>query len=356
MVKKQNLETNQVEQLFQQIFKLSEKELDKILAEYKVPSSGEMDKPGSYIQTTVRTLQEKKKKNNDVIFIPLGSSEVHGPHSVSGQDTLQVTRIIEAIRRYTAKQGRETNLAWSPWIYGNHPRHHMGMQGTIPISPEVLKRQLIDVMFGLWTDGYRKQIFINNHAQHWVIVSAIHEFGQRYPEIPILAVAVDWCVAVKDFFKTKKFGGPFEDDFIHADEAETSLMLLLAPEMVQMQYAVNTVPKGYLPDGHMDKSADALGRPNRWYSAIGQVPHEVNAFPEGVVGQAKLAQAKKAKKAVVAILKYLTLLHDQILEKFPSGKLPPIEEITLFKKEEVEGYLKNPGEKGYKNPYRLWRP
>lgn len=347
---------NEVEKLFKKIREGSDKTIDGILSKFDIPSTGEMDKVGSYIQTTPRHYQEKKKEKNDIIFIPLGSTEVHGSHCPLGQDTIQAARLIEGVRRYTKGKGKECNLAWSPWAYGNHPRHHIGMQGTIPVSSNTLKNQLIDVMFGLWTDGYRKQIFVNNHAQHWVITDALHTFGQKYPEIPIMAFAFDWCVAVKEFFYTKDKGGPFEDDFIHADEAETSIMLLLAPEMVDMKYAKDTKPQGYIPPGHLDKSADPLNCPNRWYSAIGQGPSEINGTPEGVVGRATIANAKKAKKSVAAALNYLVLLHDTILKKYPAGKLPPIEEVTLFKKEEIEGYLKKPGEPGYKNPYRLWRP
>jgi creatinine amidohydrolase len=322
-----------------------------------VPLLGEKDKPGCYIQNTVRTEQTKKKEKNDVVLIPLGSTELHGFHCASGQDTLQVERLCEAMRRYSAKKGREVNIAMSPWIYGNHPKHHVGMLGTIPVSPSLLERQLVDVMFGLWADGYRKFIFINNHAQHWVISSAIDSFGLRYPELPFYAVAFDWCSAVWEFFQTQDKGGPFVEDFIHADEAETSLMLLLAPEMTNMKYAVDTKCRGYLPDGHFNRSANQLAfRPNLWWSVRNNAPLEFVATPEGVVGSATLATADKAKRPVAAALSYLTLLIDDILERFPVGTLPPIEEVTLFKKEEVEGYLKKPDEPGYKNPYRLWRP
>ena len=32
---------------------------------------------------------------------------------------------------------------------------------------------------------------------------------------------------------------------------------------------------------------------------------------------------------MAAILKYLTLWHDDVLEAFPAGKVPPVEEVTL---------------------------
>jgi creatinine amidohydrolase/Fe(II)-dependent formamide hydrolase-like protein len=349
-------EKNSVGTLLKRLANASDKEIDRILEEYSVPSPGEFDKPGSYIQTTSPQAQREKRKANDIVFVPLGSTEVHGPHSVPGQDLFQTMRIGEAIRRRTSKLGREANLAYSPWIYAWHPYHHLGMPGTIPVSGTVVIHQLVDVMFGLWTAGYRKQIFLNNHAGISLIVQAINEFRCRYPQLPIVAMAVDWCVAVKDFLRTKDQGGEFETHFIHADEIETSIGLVLCPEMLNMKLAVDTTSKGYLPDGHFDKSADTLDRPNKWFANVGLVPQEINEFPVGVVGKATLADPKKAKRAVAAILEYLTLLNDDILERFPPGKLPPIEETTLFSRQEIEAYTKDPSEPGYKNPYRLWNP
>ncbi len=350
-------EDTAVGRLKREIWEASDEEIDRILTEvYQVPSPGEMETPGCYIQNTHPGELAERRARNDIVMIPLGSTELHGPHSVSGQDTLQVTRLVEAVRRATRREGREVALAFPPWIYGNHPKHHVGLIGTIPISQSTLERLLVDVMFGLWSQGYRKMVFVNNHAQHWVISSAIDLFALRYPELPFYAVAFDWCAAMGEFFRTTDRGGAFEDDFIHADEAETSLALLLAPETVDMAMALDTVPRGYLPDGHFDKSASNLGRPNLWWSVRNNVPLEMVATPEGVVGRATLADAQKAKRAVAAALRYQSLLIDQILGTFPPGGTPPIEEGTLFRDTEIEGYLKAPTDEGYLNPYRLWRP
>ena len=159
-----------------------------------------------------------------------------------------------------------------------------------------------------------------------------------------------------EFFRTKDRGGPFEDDFIHADEAETSIALALAPESVKMERAVDTEPHGYLPDGHFNKSASQRSRPNLWWAVRNNGPLEFRATPVGVVGRATLADGEKAKRAVAGAVSYLTLVNEHVLEAFPPGVLPPIEEVTLFAQKEIEGYLKTPDEPGYHNPYRLWRP
>jgi creatinine amidohydrolase len=58
---------------------------------------------------------------------------------------------------------------------------------------------------------------------------------------------------------------------------------------------------------------------------------------------------------VAAILKYLTLVNDQILEVFPAGTVPPVEEVTLRTEEDMEPYLREPLSEGWKPVYGLPR-
>jgi len=157
-------ENTDVGRLKKELWDASEKEIDKILAQYEVPSPPELGKPGSYIQTTVRQELIDNRKKNDIVIIPVGCTENHGRHTISGLDTFMVTQIAEALRRYTAKEKRAVNLTLPPLNYGAHPYHHIGMPGTINIPQSVVREFLIYVMLGLWNDGFRKQIIVNNHA------------------------------------------------------------------------------------------------------------------------------------------------------------------------------------------------
>ncbi|UCC85694.1 MAG: creatininase family protein [Anaerolineales bacterium] len=348
-------EDNAVGHLKKEIWEADEAKLDAIMAEYGMPSPCEWAKPGAYIQTTARHKLVENRRKNDIVLIPIGCTENHGLHLPSATDTLFVSQICEGVRRYT-EQHREghVNLALPPLNYGAHPYHHMGMPGTVVVRENVSRELLIDTMLGLWNDGFRKQILLNNHGQLWMLESAIQQFQKRY-HLPGIFRVIDWHRAVREMFRTKERGGGWDTNFVHADESETSLGLFLFPDMVDMEYAVDTEGKVYLPDGHFDKSVDPFSRPSRWSEGEGHFAIELAATPEGVVGKATHADARKAKRPLAAILRYLTLINDEILAAFPAGTVPPVEEVTLRTETDMEPYLREPLSEGWRPVYGLPR-
>ena len=326
------------------------------MKEYAIPSPGEMEKPGSYIQNTTRKELVESRRRNDVVIVPVGSTENHGPHSVSGHDTLQVCRIAEAVRRKTGKSGAPIHIAY-PLNYGCHPPWHQGMFGTVMVNDEAFEQSIMQVMYGLWNDGFRKQIWINNHAHQNELEKAVKRFLNTY-QLPGFYLALEWTRAVREFFETEEFGGKFATRFVHADEAETAFALLLFPEMIKMEYVVDTGTLAdfkYLPAGHFDLSAEDLNRPNTYKTRAGDLPLEVVATPEGVVGKASIATADKAKRVIAAICEYLVLLQDEILKTWPVGSVPDPEKTTFRTNAEMAPYLKEPGTKGWKSAYSLPR-
>lgn len=347
-------EDNPVGRLKKEIWEASDEEIDKILKDYGIPSAPEWAKEGTYLQTTIRHKIVEQRKKNDIVFIPVGCTELHGQHMVSASDTFFVTQILEGVRRFTAKRGVPINIALPPLMYGAHPYHHVGLPGTVVVQENNAKAFLHDVMLGLWNDGFRKQIIVNNHGQLWVLESTIQDFAKKY-QIPGIFRVLDWHRAVREFFRTKEKGGKYDTTFTHADEAETSVALLMFPDMVDMKFACDTEAEFYIPGGHMDSATDAYRRPSRWSECEGHVGLEVTTTPEGVVGYATKASAYKAKRPIAAILKYLTLLNDEILGALPAGSVPPVEKITLRTEKEMEPYLKEPLSKGWRSVYGLPR-
>lgn len=300
------------------------------------PDGGHMDRAtGIYLQTMTTREAEERLKKNDVIILPIGSTENHGPHACSGEDTFLVTRMAEQVAMRTG-----CTVAQPIW-YGSHPFHHLGMPGTIVIPEETFIAYLRAVMAGLWNSGWRKMILLNGHGQDYAIPVAMHQFGKKY-QVPALILNVNWWFTIKPHIRDKEHGGPFETPFTHADEAETSFSLGLFPEMVDMKYAVDTQGESLMPPGHIDASGSAYDRPIPFWQHVGGSTIEVIATPEGVVGTATLAEVNKAKPGLNAIMDYLEKLVCDIIAKYPAGVLPPTEKLTQRPVEEIEALLKGP--------------
>lgn len=54
------------------------------------------------------------------------------------------------------------------------------MPGTVNMPQEVVVETMIYMMLGLWNDGFRKIIIVNNHGQLWMLETAIQEFCKRF--------------------------------------------------------------------------------------------------------------------------------------------------------------------------------
>ena len=314
------------------------------------PGKGYMDSPdGIYLQNLTMKQIEERLKKDDVLIIPVGSTENHGPNACIGEDTFLVTRMAEQVALKTG-----CTVAQPTW-YGSHPFHHLGMPGTVILSEEIFCGLLTSLMAGFWNMGFRKMILLNGHGQEYVIPTAIHQFGKKY-QVPAIIANVNWYHVVPDHFKLKKDGGVYETPFIHADEVETSWSLALFPELMDQEAALDTTPRGYLPDGHVDKAGNLLGMPIAWYGHIGCGPAEYAATPEGCVGKPTLASAEKAIPGVEQVLDYLVKLHDDILAVYPPGKLPPVEDMSQRRKEDVEAVIKGPLAEGGRSIYTLLYP
>jgi creatinine amidohydrolase len=320
------------------------------MSKWDFPKEGQMDKAnGLYLQTMTMKEINQRLKVNDILIVPIGSTENHGPSACIGEDTFLVTRMAELIAE---KAGCTIS---EPVWFGSHPYHHMGMPGTVVVPEEIFCGLLRAMIAGFWNMGFRKMILLNGHGQEYVIPTAIHQFFKIY-QVPGIAINLNWYHAIPDKFKTKEEGGHYETRFIHADEVETSWSMALFPEMIKPKDSVDTKPRGYLPEGHIDKAGNLLNRPIKWYGQVGCGPIEVSAYPEGCVGKTTLAKAEKAKEGVDALLDYILLLHNEILKKFPPGKLPPVKDLTQRPDEDIAAVIRGPLKKNGRSIYTLAYP
>ncbi len=314
------------------------------------PEGGHMERPsGIYLQTMTGKEVEQRLKKSDLIILPIGSTEAHGPHANSGEDTFLVTRMAEAVAQKVGCTVAE------PIWYGSHPYHHLGMPGTIVVPEETFIANLRAIMAGLWNAGFRKQILFNGHGQDYAIPVAMHQFGKKY-QLPMLLVNINWWFMIKEHIRDKAHGGPFDTAFVHGDECETSFSMALFPEFIKLEDAVDTQGESLFPPGHIDKSGSAYDLPIPFWQHVGACTIEPIATPEGVVGSATLADPEKAKPGITAMCDYLEKLITEIMVMYPPGKLPPVEKITMRPPEEIEAVMKQPFEEGWRHIYTIAYP
>ena len=104
------------------------------MSKWNLPATGgHMEKDdGIYYQNMTNLEVAERLKKNDVLLMPIGSTENHGPSAPFGEDTLLDTRLCELVAEKTG-----CTVAMPTW-YGSHPYHHLGQKGTIIIPEEVL--------------------------------------------------------------------------------------------------------------------------------------------------------------------------------------------------------------------------
>ena len=118
-------------------------------------------------------------------------------------------------------------------------------------------------------------------------------------------------------------------------------------DMIDMSAVKDAWGEPLLPDGWIDKSCDTLRRGATWAQSQGHNTIEWKATPGGVIGTPSIATAQKGKRPIAAILRYLTILCEEILEAYPAGTVPPTEKVTMRKEEEIAPCLKEPGSEGW---------
>ncbi len=313
------------------------------------PKGGHFDKPDKiYLQTMTKKDMEERLAKDDILIVPVGSTENHGAAGPIGEDTFIVTRMAEEIAKVTG-----CTVA-HPLCYGSHPYHHLGQPGTVVIPDDVFSDYIRAMIAGFWNTGFRKQIWMSIHGQEYIIPSAINEFGKRF-QVPAMVIFVDVPRVMGQTLMDKAHGGPYDNPFRHADEAETSVSMALFPEMCKLEDAEDNNPWGFLPEGHVDKGGDIYNYPIPGHCHIGCGGIECVIYPEGVIGKPSLADPNKAYKSVETYMDYVRKLHDDILKKFPPGVLPESKYLSQRPAEEIEALLKGP-RKGGRHLYTVAFP
>jgi creatinine amidohydrolase/Fe(II)-dependent formamide hydrolase-like protein len=160
-------------------------------------------------------------RNCDMVIIPLGATEQHGPHMPLGTDyyeALGMSKLISA----------RTGVAVAPVLLAGYSVYHSGFPGTLSLKPETMEQVLFETVEMLIKYGFRRFLFFNYHGGNNIVQQKIIHRINHTSEAIAVAIGHDSPIE-------KEEEGEFFD--WHAGVNETSIMLYLKPELVKMERA-----------------------------------------------------------------------------------------------------------------------
>jgi creatinine amidohydrolase len=106
-------------------------------------------------------------KKTDVVLIPIGSQEKHGPHVPLATDS--IATIVT-----TRMAADKAKVPYTPMIPVGYSPHHMGRVnqgiGTLTFSGETLRRIIYELGKSLIFHGFSKLIYVSQHASNSKVV------------------------------------------------------------------------------------------------------------------------------------------------------------------------------------------
>ncbi len=162
----------------------------------------------------------------NVAVLPWGATEAHNYHLPYGTDTIEATALAQhAAELATARGARPIVLPTIP--FGNDSQQ-LDQVATISIGTDTATGILRDVVESLAAQGIDRLVLLNAHGGNEfkpMVRDLVRQTGS-------LIVVVNFWQLQPDA-RTSTFDAPGD----HGDEMETSLLLHLCPECVQLQHA-----------------------------------------------------------------------------------------------------------------------
>jgi creatinine amidohydrolase len=223
-------------------------------------------------------------KKNDIVILPVGSNEQHGPANPLGTDHL----IAKSIAEETAKRTGVLCLQVIPFGVSSH---HKQFWGTIFISPKTFKEYVRETCLSLTYYGVRKIVVVNGHGGN---LAALADLARELREEGIFMSVFQWWPAAAKLLP-ELFTA---EERRHAGAEETSVNLALHPNLVNISRALDEEPRRHA------MQLEGMTLPLT----------TVDETSSGVFGKQSTASAEKGKRVFEAVTNEL-VRHVDLLKK-----------------------------------------
>ncbi|MBO8162867.1 MAG: creatininase family protein [Brevibacillus sp.] len=231
----------------------------------------------------------EKIRENPIAILPIGAVEAHGPHLPLGTDNLLAERLAEELASRTNALQLPTLPYGQVWSLKNFP-------GSINVRNESLINLLVDIGESVHQQGFRLFVMVNGHLGNAVALKeAARQLYQRCPGLKVLYLFYPGTKQVMEAVRETKAA---HATYFHACEIETSYMLYLAPEYVDMSRAICDMPQ-------IPALADVTPTPWEEFTKT------------AVLGDATLATREKGEAIIEAALAAMVKLVQEAKEGLP---------------------------------------
>jgi creatinine amidohydrolase len=218
-----------------------------------------------------------RAESGAIVVLPVASIEQHGPHLPVGVDTILCQQVCQGAAEAIASA---TPVVVAPTLWCGMAEHHMRFGGTFTFDIPTYRAVLHCLLQSIARHGFKRVLIVNGHGGN---IAALAAF------LPDLARETMLELRVTTYFEQARaaLAAVLEDQegVHHACEAETSMMLVAAPDSVQTE----KLPQAYGPP-HATAGPPGVAR----YRSFRDIS------PSGVIGDARRANARKGERLIAA--------------------------------------------------------
>jgi creatinine amidohydrolase len=159
---------------------------------------------------------------NGAAILPVGATEQHGPQLGCGMDFVLADKLCR-------KVSAETGVPMLPTMpYGCSLGHSKRWPGTIALDPQVMTSLVTQIGTWAYHSGVRRLFIVNTHVTNFApLRCALENLRAGFDDIMVSIVNTGQMTP-----RVRAVHFSDGDDW-HANDAETSLMLAVAPEIVR---------------------------------------------------------------------------------------------------------------------------
>lgn len=239
-----------------------------------------------------------------VAVLPVGAVEQHGPHL-----PVRVDAAINAgiIARAVELMPADCPALVLPMMPIGKSDEHLAFPGTLTLSYETLARVWFELGESVHRAGIRKILFLNSHGGQPQLLDIVCR--ELRVKLGMFAVSAMWPSLID---MDALYSAEENRHGIHGGQSETSVMLHLHPDLVEMDRAENFVPLSVqiADESELLSPEGAVG--------FGWQAQDLHA--KGACGDATAATAELGRETVERAARRLLVLIDEI-SRYPLSRI-----------------------------------